>query len=527
VQGRRVVNEIEKMEERLLSVRCLHTAPDGSLLIGYAGWGLGRWHEGKYKRIGLAQGLNDDYVAQILTDGTGGLWLTGNHGLFQVRLDELVAVAEGRSSHLRSIAYGRNEGLPSLQPAFDNAPTAWRAADGRLWFSTRKGLLVVSPQDIRDNPTPPPVLLTRVTVDDRPVALRDSRSPLRSGAESGLADLRDSDPKMELPPGHGKLEFEFTALSFNSPENVHFRHRLKNFDTEWVDIGAQRTAKYPRLPAGDYEFEVTACNEAGVWNDVGFHLPFVVRPFLWQTWWFRGLVLAVFTLGVVATVRYLSFRRLRRQMARLEQQAVLDRERARIAKDLHDDLGASMTQMTLLLELAMQRRSEPEAAMQRVDDGLRASREAIKSLDAAVWAVNPTNNTLPELVAYIGQFGMEFLQQAGIRCELDLPDHPPERVVSSELRHNFFLIAKEALNNIVRHSRARNVRLKIEVTRTFLEMSIEDDGAGIEHIPHDALADGLRNMRQRAGEIDARFDLESKPGLGTRIAVSYPWPATS
>jgi len=139
-----------------------------------------------------------------------------------------------------------------------------------------------------------------------------------------------------------------------------------------------------------------------------------------------------FTAAVIATVRYVSFRRLRQRMVSLEQQAVLDKERARIAKDLHDDLGASMTQMTLVLELALQQRPDPDAVIGTVRDGLHAAREAIKSLDAAVWAVNPINNTLPELVAYIGQFGMEFLQQANIRYEMDLPEHPPERPVGAE-----------------------------------------------------------------------------------------------
>jgi len=203
---------------------------------------------------------------------------------------------------------------------------------------------------------------------------------------------------------------------------------------------------------------------------------------------------------------------------------VLDKERARIAKDLHDDLGASMTQMTLLLELAVQHRREPDAVIGRVQDGLQAAREAIKSLDAAVWAVNPANNTLPELIAYIGQFGMEFLQQAKIRCDLDLPDHPPERPVSAELRHNLFLIVKEALNNVVRHAHASEVRLRIAVTDAALNVLVADNGCGIERMPDDALADGLRNMRQRAEQLNAQFQLESTPGAGTRIAVQYPWP---
>ena len=524
IQGRTVVNELGAQKDPPFSVRCLLTTADGSLWIGYANWGVGRWHDGHYARVSMAQGLYNDYISQMLSDGQGSLWLTGNHGLFQVRLDELVAVAEGRSAHLRSIAYGRSEGLPSLQPVNENNPTAWRGNDGQLWFSTRNGLLKVLPDEIRDNPIPPAVLVDEVTVDDQPVALYESRFPLRTPEESSLMDLRAPGTLLQLPPRHDKIEFTFTALSFNSPENVQFRYRLKGFDTQWIEAGTQRSAKYPRLLAGNYEFEVTACNEAGVWNTTGFRLPFVVQPFFWQTWWFRALLVLTFTAVVIAMVRYVSFRRLRHRMRLLEHQAVLDKERARIAKDLHDDLGASMTQMTLVLELAMQQRSEPDAVISTVQDGLLAAREAIKSLDAAVWAVNPANNTLPELVAYIGQFGMEFLQQANIRCVLDLPDHPPERPVSAELRHSLFLIVKEALNNVVRHAQAGEVRLQISLTAATLDLLIADNGRGIERTPDDTLADGLRNMRQRAEELNAQFQIVSAPGAGTKISVRYPWP---
>jgi signal transduction histidine kinase len=385
-------------------------------------------------------------------------------------------------------------------------------------------VLEVQPDKIRDNPIPPTVFVKEVRLDDNLIALYESQSPLRALDESKLMDLRATNEPLQLPPRHAKIEFTFTALSFNSPENVQFRYRLKGFDTEWIEAGTQRSAKYPRLPAGNYEFEVTACNEAGVWNKTGFHLPFIVQPFFWQTWWFRVLLVTTFMAAVIAVVRYVSFRRLRQRMRLLEQQAVLDKERARIAKDLHDDLGASMTQMTLVLELALQQRPEPDAVIGTVQDGLLAAREAIKSLDAAVWAVNPANNTLPELVAYIGQFGMEFLQQANIRCVLDLPDHPPERPVSAELRHSLFLIVKEALNNVVRHAQASEVCLQISITAVALDLLIADNGRGIERKPDDTLADGLRNMRQRAEELNAQFQIESMPDAGTKISVRYPWP---
>ncbi len=525
IQGTTITNESSDNKWPVYSVRSLYASPDGGLWLGYAGGGLGRWQNGVYSRITTDQGLYNDYISQILADGQGGMWLTSNRGLFQVRLRELKEVAGGRSTHLHSIACGRSEGIASLQPVYENNPTAWRGNDGRLWFATRKGVLMVQPDKVRDNPVPPAVLVSRVVVDEHPVALYDSHFPLRPPEESRLEDLRTLRMTLKLVPGYNKIEFDFAALSFSSPENVQFRYRLKGFDADWIEAGTRHSAIYPRLTPGRYEFEVTACNESGVWNSTGFLLPFTAEPFFWQTWWFSTLVLVAFTATIIAIVRYISFRRLSERMRALEQQAALDKERARIAKDLHDDLGASMTQLTLVLELAVQQRPEPDAAIDTVRDGLRAARETIKSLDAAVWAVNPANNTLPELVAYIGQFGMEFLQQANIRCLLDLPDHPRERTVSAELRHSLFLIVKEALNNVVRHARANEVRLQIMITSDALHLLIADNGRGIERpSEYNTLADGLRNMRQRAEELGAQFQIDTVPGAGTKILVRYPWP---
>ena len=232
IQGRTVANKLGAQKGPPFSVRCLHTTADGSLWIGCAGWGIGRWHDGHYARITMSQGLYDDYVSEMLSDGQGGLWLTSNHGLFQVRLEELVNVAEGRRTHLRSNAYGRGEGLPSLQPVYENSPTAWRGADGQLWFATRKGLLTVQPDKIRDNPIPPMVFVSEFKMDDHPVALYDSHFPLRAPGESKLLDMHAPGSPLQLPPRHAKIEFAFTALSFSSPENVQFRYHLKGFDSE-------------------------------------------------------------------------------------------------------------------------------------------------------------------------------------------------------------------------------------------------------------------------------------------------------
>lgn len=520
VQDRTLVNEASAEDRPPYSVRCLHTTPDGSLWIGYAGWGVGRWRNGQYARISSTDGLYDDYVSQILSDQEGGVWLTGNHGLFQVRFEDLVRVAEGRSAHLRSIAYGRSEGLPSLQPYCENSPAACRGADGQLWFATRNGLLTVQPGKIRDNPFSPPVLLNQVKVDDRVVGLYGSRFPLRAPERSNAVDLRAPGVRLQLPPGHGKIEFVFTALSFNSPENVHFRHRLKGFDTEWVEAGTQRTAKYPGLPAGRYEFEVTACNEAGVWSKAGFHLPFVVQPYLWQRWWFQLGFVAAFTAGVVGLVRYFSFRRLHRKVERLEQQAALQKERTRIARDMHDEVGSKLSRLSLLSEMASQQPDLPAVARVDVAEISETARDTIRSFEEIVWAVNPKNDSLANLIHYLCRFAEDFFEGSSTQCVFDVPDAIPPIELPTEVRHHVFLAAKEALNNVLKHARAKQVRVRACLTENGFEMVIEDDGCGFTDgaVPSRVgSGNGLENMRARMKSAGGEFQLQSRAGVGTCV----------
>ena len=530
VAGDAVVSEPAAGDEdadQSFSVRCLHTTADGSLWIGYAGWGVGRWRDGHYARIGTSQGLYDDYVSQMLSDGQGRLWLTGNRGLFQVQLAELGSVAEGRSEHVRSIAYGRSEGLPSLQPYCENSPASWRGDDDRLWFATRNGLLSVQPDRIRNNPVPPPVWLEEVRVDDHPVALLDSPSPLRAPGHAKLTDLRTTGVRLQLPPRHGKLEFGFTALSFNSPENVHFRHRLQGFDTEWIEAGAQRTAKYPRLPAGDYEFQVTACNEAGVWSPTAFRLPFSVQPFFWQTWWFRLGGVAAFTASVVGLVRYFSFRRLRRELERLERLAALQKERARIARDMHDEVGAKLSRLSLLSELASQQPEMPSAARGEVTEISETARDTIRSFEEIVWAVNPKNDSLPNLVHYLCRFAEDFFEGSAVACVFGLPERIPDIELPTELRHHVFLAAKEALNNVLKHARARQVSVRLRLAGAGFELEIEDDGQGFVTGASARSAgpgNGLGNMRERMQSVGGRLDLQSQPEKGTRVTLQVPCP---
>jgi signal transduction histidine kinase/ligand-binding sensor domain-containing protein len=513
--------------EEPLSIRCLYTTPDGALWIGYAGFGVGRLKSGRYGEIRTEQGFHDNWISHILSDGHGWLWFGGDRGIFKVRQQELEEAAENRALRVRSIQFGKGDGLPSLLATFGDSPNALRSRDGRLWIPMRTALAVVEPQKVAENTVAPRALLSQVSVGDRKIAWYGGALPVRTSADAPVLDLRSTDTSIRLPPAHRRLLFEFSAPSFTAPENVQFRYRLEPLDEDWVAADIRRSAEYPRLPAGNYVFRVIACNYEGVWDKTGTVLSLVVAPFFWQTLWFRISGLTAFTLAVVAAVRIISFRRLHQRLRILEQQEALHRERARIAKDIHDDVGANLTQIALLGELAQQDRTEPEKAAERMGKISGTARLAIKSLDEIVWAVNPRNDTLAHLIDYAGQFAVDFLRAAGIRCRLDLPEQPPARELSTDLRHNLFLVIKEALNNVAKHAHASEVWLRASVTPQALEVVVEDNGCGFDKVADNSVSDGLRNMRQRMEDIGGQCRIESKPGAGTKVFVHLPWPDVS
>ena len=504
VDGNTIADETARTISPRRPIRCLHAPTGGGLMIGYAGSGIGWLHDGKFDHVDSSRGLFDDGICEMVSDDAGSLWIGSDHGIFQVSLKELERAAADQTESVHSIVYGRDESLPNLQASYGYAPGALRSRDGRIWFTMRTGMAVVHPGRVRVNRIPPVVQIQRVLVDGREQSL-SPEDPLR------------------LPPSYRKIEIGIAALSFVAPENVRWKYRLNEVDNDWVAGGGQRSANYGQLPAGRYHFFVTACNSAGVWNDAGAQLEFTVDPFYWQTWWFRLSAVGAFTFGVVVLVRYVFFRRLRARMARMEQEAVLQRDRARIAQDLHDDLGSSLTHIALLSELAQNDLEQPRQARLHIDEIFRTARVVTRSLDEIVWSVNPKNDSLDRFVAHLSTYMPDFLRAAGVRVRLDMPEELPEMQLPSEVRHHLYLAIKEALHNIVKHASATEVWLRLRHASNTLTVTIEDDGRGFEAGTAFAPgADGLANFQQRMDTIGGRCEQKSRPGRGSIISFTVP-----
>jgi len=337
---------------------------------------------------------------------------------------------------------------------------------------------------------------------------------------------------LEVPPGRRQLDIKFTGLSFTSPSRVQFKHQLEGLDSDWIEGGTRRQVTYNYLPPGEFTFRVIACNSDGLWNVEGDAVSILVRPQLWQTWWFKAVSALAACALVGGSVFFEARRRMRRKLERLARAHELERERARIAQDIHDDLGASLTRIGMLSESATGEWQQPQEALASLRQIQTTTRELTRAMDEIVWAVNPRHDTLDSLSDYISRFAQDFLGAAHIRCRLAMPLQMPDCSVRSEVRHNLFLAFKETLHNAVKHSGANEVRITFQFVTGGFVLAVADNGCGfdpqsdIANLKHQrsTSGNGLRNIRSRLAQIQGRAEIQSAPGEGTRVELFVPMP---
>jgi ligand-binding sensor domain-containing protein/signal transduction histidine kinase len=492
-------------------VQCLHLDADGVLWIGTYGSGLNRLKDGRFAKITTMEGLPNNFICGIEEDNRGNFWISSHGGIFRVSPKALDDCADGKAATVVCLAYGKGEGMPSLECSGGLQPAACRTADGRIWFPTSKGMAVVNPDNTKVNLQEPPVVIEEVSANGRALAVNP-------GAK----------PAVRIVPGSQRLEFQYTGLSFVAPEKMRFQYRLEGWENDWVDAdNKRRVAEYSYVPPGDYTFRVRACNSDGVWNETGASLTLTVLPHFWQTWWFRaagGLGTAVLLAG---SVFWAVRRRMRRKLEHLERLRAIERERARIAQDIHDNLGANLTRISLLSESAHGELENPAQTAAQLERIYSTARELRRAMDEIVWAVNPQHDTLDSLASYLGNFAQEYLGSLDIRCRLDVPLQLPAWSITAEVRHNLFLAFKEALHNVVKHAAATEVCISLTTGANAFILVIRDDGKGFvpDVLPPPgrgepnriARGHGLMNMHQRLEKIGGSCGIQSVPGSGTEV----------
>jgi len=506
-------------------VCALYEDGGGHLWIGTQGKGLGYADSGRVTVWDVKNGFLDNEVNGILADDLGRLWINTRSGV-QVSSADLNNPTNGSP---RSGTAPKFETVKAFEPsslgvANRGWPEAVKTTDGHLWFAGPHAVYALDPRDFHAATPLYPVELETIEVNGQPLPFRTASEP---------ADLPDITKPVRLPSNMRTLDFEFTTPSLDAPERVQFQHRLDHFDKDWVDGANERRVRYNGLPFGEYEFHVRARNADGTWGQdasVNFYLPL---PFWRQAWVIlTESLLAV--LAVVAMARVFFHRRLRLKLARVSQQEAMERERMRIARDMHDEIGSRLTRISYFSEVALQDETPSRLSLESIAGAIR---DLLKTLDEIVWAVNPRNDTLENLAEYLGHYVMEYLQNTAVGCTLNIPPDLPPRMLSAETRHNVFLAFEEAMGNALKHSGATMIGLKMDLNGEQFVICIQDNGRGFDPAAnhqaangrnasappvHNRKGNGLVNMRERLAGVGGEARIESQPGQGTKVTFSVP-----
>lgn len=445
-----------------------------------------------------ADGLPSNAVFGVLEDTLRRVWVSTNRGL------ALIASADNGGQVLRQ--FDDSDGVGNVE---FNRNAYLEGRDGTFYFGGDRGLTYFRPDDFSPNDFQPPVVLTGVT--------RSTRAGATTTVPAPSTEIR-------IAPSDYTFSISFAALNYIDPHRNRYRVMLEGFDDVWKEHGTARTATYTNVPPGTYRFMVRGSNDDGLWSETPAIATVVVEPHLVETLWFRtGLVLFAASLIALATW-YVSRSRYQLALQRSMAEQRLGVERARISRDMHDEVGASLTEISILSELAGTTGSSD--LLQRIG---AKSRTTIDSIGDIIWAIDPRNDEGDRFVAYLRQHASDFLESTGIRGELTFPLPGATPLVSAERRRTVLLVLKEALANAAKHGSPTVVQVSLAVLSSSLHLSVIDNGCGFstDESPNAGTGvvgrhNGLANMTARAAALGGQCDVVSRPGAGTTVRFSIP-----
>ncbi len=471
--------------------------------------GLSRITDDRIATMTTVHGLPCDAVHWTITDADRALWLLMPCGLVRISSAELEAWVTDSHRAVTSTVFDSAEGVRTQSVAIGFTPAAARLPDGRLWFATPNGIGVVDPHHLPFNTLAPIVHIEQIVADRKTY---DTESIAKA--------------VVQLPPLTRDLQIDYTALSLVAPERMQFRYQLEGHDRGWQDVGTRRQAFYSDLRPGDYRFRVIAANNSGVWNDAGASVPFTIAPAYYQTTWF--LALAV---GIALTMVWSAHRiRLRivekhqREISALNERLMKaqEQERIRIAGELHDGVMQQMLAMTMMIGTAKRRipdDSEARPTLDKISDKLVEVGSDIRRLSHDLHPPILQEAGLPQAVrGYCEQFSAS--SGIPVACVAD----DAVRDLSRGAALALFRIMQEALGNAAKHAHAKHITVGLARSAGVVTLTVGDDGVGFDrNLLSTSGGLGLITMRERAGQLNGKFEFETAPGRGTVIRVEIPF----
>ena len=472
------------------SPRSITVDRDGNIWIGTRNQGIFYFSfDGltirSVRNITAKDGLSEDFIARLFTDQDNNIWACSPTGLDKIRI-------ANNNILIENVTKGNNLYLPTLKVV--------QSANGMIWILSNAGIVTYDP--------------------NRPAAT-DWKPKL------DFFDIVYSNKGEQAIPQNGELKyfqnnlaFHLSAPTYIDEKQTRFSYMLEGSGNEnWSEPSTHSSINFVNLSPGEYTLKAKAIFLHGLYPDVESSFSFTILPPWWLTWWFKSIV-ALAIIGLVFLgVRFYINRKLELQRVMLEKKQAIEKERTRIATDMHDDLGAGLSQIKFLSEAIGMKRQKHLPIEEEVSSIRSFSDEMIDKMGEIVWALNEKNDTLSDLLSYTRSYAVEYLAQNGIRCHVEEPDNISQDYVSSEFRRNIYLTVKESLHNIVKHAQATEVFIKIEITN-WLTIQIRDNGIGINNSPKNSWGNGLVSMNNRIKELKGTFEIENREG--TLITIKVP-----
>ena len=457
-------------------IYCLFAEASGALWIGTNG-GLDKFDPatGRFTHYLEKDGLPNNAVIGILSDAEGNLWISTNNGL--CKFDDRLPAGQ------KFVNFdARKDGLQSNE---FNQNAFYQNRRGELFFGGPNGLNRFYPLELKPKTSAPAIVITAFNKFNKPVAL----DPAITEAATIKLSYKDS-----------FFSLDFAALDFTLPEKNEYAYKLEGFNDDWIYCGNQATATFTNLNPDTYVFKVKGANSDGVWNETGARLNVIITPLYWQTWWFR-----LAGGGGILLLAYVFFR------LRLAKAVAVERLRVRIASDLHDDIGATLTKISLHAELIQ---DNPDS--NDVRDSLRKigamSRELVTTMSDIVWSIDARNDTAGHLIDRMRDFANSVCAPRQIELQFEESSIDPNKSLPADVRQNLYLIFKEAVNNAAKYAEASQLLVKLQNLNGAFKMYIADDGKGFaaaaRHSGH-----GLRNMQMRAARLGAKLEVKMENGV--------------
>lgn len=495
---RRIVHHLRyeaKDSTSLINSRvwCLASDPN----IPYVLWvgtqeGLGRLDTRtmKFKNWTQKQGLPSATIYTVLSDRHGYLWFSSLNGIGRM---------DPRNGQMRFFTTA--DGL--LDTAF-RPFLGVQLPDGRLAFGGLKGISTFNPDIVNDlRAQPIPIVLTALKINHTVVESDQDGSPLKLPINS-VTTLR-------LKPTENFLSLEFSGLQFNKPTSLLYRYQMVGIDKDWVYAGSQNLANYTQLNPGHYEFRVNVSDSRGQWSSLVKTLGIVVDPPWWRTWWFYMLAAMVSLSSIYGLYRY-----------RLAQVLKFHNLRNDIARDLHDEVGSSISTIAIYSKLVLKQventafTSEP--MLVKITE--QAS-EIMESMSDIVWSINTKNDAFDKIFIRMREHAFELFEAKGYTLHFEFDENLHRAKLDMEKRRNFYLIYKEALNNIAKYANGQNVWVFLHLKNAVIDLIVRDDGQGFDLSTVQHKSNGLGNMNHRAAALKGTLRVVSVPDAGTTIYLSF------